>query len=63
MQSSVQTPRVKGNVNEALLKSALKCIRESPADESMAVLKKICLDTLQLQYENNAVDSTTSMDH
>ena len=61
MQSSVQTSRVKGNVNEAILKSAR--IRESPADESMAVSKNICLDPLQGQYENNAINSTTTMDH
>ena len=61
VQSSVQTPRVKSNVNEALLKSALKRVRESP-DEDMAVLKNICLDPLQIQYENNAVDSTAPMD-
>ena len=50
MQSSVKTPRVIGNVNEDILKSALKRIRELPADESMAVLKNICLDSLQGQY-------------
>ena len=50
MQSSVQTPRVIGNVNEEILKSALKRIRESPADESMANLKNSCSDPLQGQY-------------
>ena len=63
MQSSLQTPRVKGNVNEAMLRSALKRIRESPADESMTVLKNICLDPQQLQSESNANNPATPMDH
>ena len=59
MQSYEQTPRVKGTVNEAILKG----IRESAADESMAVLKISCLGPLQLQSENNAINPTTLMDH
>ena len=60
MQSFVQTPRGKGNVNEAILKRALKRIRESPADESIAVLRNICLDSLHWRRCNSSKNTIGS---